>query len=51
MLAVDDAYAAAVQVALYERLVARAPELGLRVADESVDEEDAITLVLMTEQT
>lgn len=51
VLAVDDAYAAAVQVALYQRLIERAPGLGLRVADQSVDEEDGITLVLETERT
>ncbi len=50
VLAVDEAYAAGVQAALYERLIARAPELGLRVMEESVDEENAITMVLVTEQ-
>jgi len=49
VLAVDDAYAAVVQATLYDRLVERAPGLGLRVTEESVDDDNAITLVLVTQ--
>jgi len=50
VLAVDQAYAAAVQAALHARLLARAPGLGLRLVEESVGEDDAITLVLETDR-
>ena len=51
VLEVDDAYASAVQAALYERLLERAPALGLRLERESVDDQNAITLVLVQEST
>jgi hypothetical protein len=50
VLAVDEAYAAAVQAALHARLLARAPGLGLRLVEQSVGEDDAITLVLETDR-
>ncbi len=46
---VDAEYAAVVQGRLYDRLVQRAPALGLRVEDEVVDDDNAITLVLVAE--
>lgn len=46
---VDEEYAALVQGRLYERLLARAAELGLLVEGESVGQDGAITVVLAGE--
>lgn len=44
--AVDQQYAALVQVALYERVKAKASKLGLTIESERIDENNALTLVL-----
>jgi hypothetical protein len=42
----DEQYAAHVQVALYERVKARAARMGLSIESEQVNENNALTLVL-----
>lgn len=45
---IDADYASQVQTHLYDRLVARAAELGLTVESEHVDEDNTITVTLLT---
>jgi hypothetical protein len=46
LLELDDSYAARVQQHVYERLVARAQEHGLRLEDERVQADNSIVLTL-----
>jgi hypothetical protein len=49
--AVDEQYAAHVQVALYERLKARAGRMGLSIESEQVGADNSLTLILAVEET
>jgi hypothetical protein len=46
----DEQYTAHVQVALYERVKARAARMGLSIESEQVDENNALTLVLAVDE-
>jgi hypothetical protein len=48
--ALDEQYAAHVQVALYERVKARAARMGLTIESEQVGEDNALTLVLTMDE-
>jgi hypothetical protein len=48
--ALDEQYAAHVQVALYERVKARAVRMGLTIESEQVDDENALTIVLALDE-
>ena len=49
--AVDEQYAAHVQVALYERVKARASRMGLTIESEQVGEDNAMTIILAVDET
>lgn len=49
--AIDEQYAAHVQVALYERVKARASRMGLTIESERVGEDNAMTLILTVDET